>query len=334
MTLFGIDVSAFQGHPDWAKVYEDGIRFAFSKATQGTTYTASTWTYDQAETLALADGEDFLPGTYHFLSATEDPAAQARYFVDKLSSPEKMAIALDVERYVDSAGRTQKPTAAQAKTFVGEFRRLLPGHPILGYVPRWYWNELGEPDLSFFSALWQSAYVSGSAAPTSLFSHVSDAMWAGYGGSAVAVLQFSSSGRVDGVDGSVDVNAYRGTLAALRDATLPTAVPSPPPGPEPKPGTVPIPSPPLRPDGELGPLTLKALQAVLAFRTHQIVAVDGRRSVAFIRVLQLYLGVAVDGIWGRRTTMAIQRRVGTTPDGDLGPITIRALQRSLNAGKF
>lgn len=334
MTLYGIDVSAYQGRPSWSDIYAAGIRFSFSKVTQGTTYVASTWAFDESESLALADEKDFLPGAYHFLSATEDPIYQARFFVSKLKSPEKMAIALDVERYVDSAGHTQKPTAGQARAFVEEFRSLLPGHPILGYVPRWYWNELGQPDLSFFSALWQSAYVSGSGAPTALFSHVSGAAWAGFGGSHVAVLQFSATGRVSGVDGSVDVNAFQGTLAELRALTLPTAAPVPVPGPEPKPGTVPIPAPPLRPDGELGPVTIEALQAVLAFRTHRAVVIDGRRTAQFIKALQLFLGVTADGDWGRRTTMALQRRVGTTPDGNLGPITIRALQRAINAGKF
>jgi GH25 family lysozyme M1 (1,4-beta-N-acetylmuramidase) len=329
MTIYGVDVSAFQGKPDWPKIQAAGISFAFAKATQGTTYTASTWAFDQDGMLGLSG---FLPGAYHFLSDSDDPAAQCRYFVGKLKSPEKMAIGLDIERWKDSAGKVHKPTAAQAKAWATEFRRLLPGHPLLGYVPHWYWEELGKPALTFVDALWASSYVSGSGTPAALFAKTAATQWASYGSRAVALLQYSASGHVAGVDGSVDVDAYQGTLEELAALTLVSVAPNQPP-PPPVTG-LPIPHPLLDVDGGRGKLTVMALQAATAWRLHVSTPVDGTLSKAFVRLLQLYLKVKVDGELGPETTRALQKKLGVPPDGEWGAGTTRALQRALNGGKF
>lgn len=326
MTIFGIDVSAYQGKPNWSAIQESGIGFAFAKATQGTGYTSSSWAYDQDHTLAL---QDFAPGAYHFLSATDDPAEQARYFVGRLKNPGSMMIALDIERYKDSAGVTRKPTAGQGRAWAEEFRRLVPGHPLLGYIPKWYWDELGKPDLSFFDALWASSYVSGSGTPADLFSKTFSRQWASYGGRDVGILQFGASGHVTGVEGPVDVDAYMGTLNGLRALTLPLTILQPVPeiGP-------PIPVPALKVDGELGKKTITTLQVVTAWWLHVTIPLDGVLSKSFIRFLQFHLSVNADGVLGEITIRALQKKVGSTQDGEWGPATTRDLQRALNAGRF
>jgi lysozyme len=328
MTLFGIDVASYQGTPNWAKVQASGIAYAFAKATQGTAYASSVWNYDETEMMKL---KDFLPGSYHFLSATDDPVAQAQYFVAKLKSPQDFAIALDVERYT-SGGVVRKPTAAMAREWVGEFRRLLPGHPIIGYFPRWYWNEENRPDLGFFDTLWASAYVPGSGTPNELFSKSSETPWTPFGGRSVQLLQFSSNGAVPGIAGPVDLDAFRGTLLDLRALSLPLSVPQP--APVPPAGHAPVPLPPLAVDGILGPKTVKALQRCIAFRLSLSIPVDGILSSNFVRHLQRYLKVTVDGVLGPITKKAIQKKAVVTQDGVMGSITIKALQRRLNAGAF
>jgi GH25 family lysozyme M1 (1,4-beta-N-acetylmuramidase) len=325
MTIYGMDVSAFQGTPSWTAIQASGIGFAFAKATQGTTYTASSWAFDQDHMLALPD---FVPGAYHFLSATDDPAAQARYFVGKLRDPNAMMIGLDIERYKDGTV-TRKPTAAQGKAWAAEFRRLVPGHPLMGYIPRWYWDELGGPSLTFVDALWASSYVSGSGAPADLYGRTTTRQWDGYGGRDVGILQFSASGRVPGVDGSVDLNAYTGSPGGLRALALPS--PNLPTPPETGP---PIPVPALEVDGDLGKKTIMALQAATAWRLHTSTSVDGKLSAPFTRLLQLYLKVKVDGVIGPETSRALQKKLGAFQDGEWGPVTTRDLQRALNAGRF
>jgi peptidoglycan hydrolase-like protein with peptidoglycan-binding domain len=81
-------------------------------------------------------------------------------------------------------------------------------------------------------------------------------------------------------------------------------------------------------DGELGPLTWKALQRVLG------VPADGEPGPVTYAALQRRVGSTPDGELGPRTVKALQLRVGVTPDGEWGPRTTQALQRALNAGTF
>lgn len=222
MTIYGVDVASYQGNPSWSRVYEAGVRFAFSKVTQSTNYVNPTWSHNKAGMLGL--GDRFLGGAYHFLHGG-DGAAQARFFLSKAGDVSKLAVALDVE-----AGGAD---AATSRAWVKEFKRLTGGHPVIGYYPRWYWDQTGRPDLSFFDTIWQSRYVSGSGSPTGLFSRVPAAWWTTFGSEPISILQFSSSGTVAGISGHCDVNAYRGTLAELRALALGT--PQSPPAPVPKP---------------------------------------------------------------------------------------------------
>lgn len=213
--IFGLDVSSYQGSVDWKKAWNAGIRFGFSKVTQSTNYLNPTWHHNLAGMTSLGSG--FVPGAYHFLTAGNG-AGQARYFVQAVGGASKcrqLAIALDVEPTTGSS-----PSIADAKAWVSEFRALVPGHPVIGYVPGWYHSEIGHPSLTFLDVIWQSNYVTGSGSPSALYAKAGQARWAGYGGRSVSILQFSSSGRVSGVSGDCDVNAYRGTAAQLRALTI------------------------------------------------------------------------------------------------------------------
>lgn len=210
--LFGVDVASWQGKPDWDKVRGAGIRFAFSKVTEGTGYTNPTWAHNRAGMLAL---EGFVPGAYHFLRADSDAAAQARHFHRQAGDLSAFAVALDVE-----PSDTSRPTAAQAKAWVEEYKRLSGGHPVIGYFPRWYWEQIGRPDLSFFDTIWQSRYVDGTGGPEELYAKVPQSWWEPHGGEPISILQFTSSATVPGIAGHVDANAFRGTLDQLHTLAL------------------------------------------------------------------------------------------------------------------
>lgn len=209
MAIYGVDVASYQGRPSWPAIRNSGVRFAFSKVTESTNYVNPTWAHNKAGMAAL--GEDFLPGAYHFLHGGNG-AAQARYFLDHAGDLDGFAVALDVE--ASGAG------AATAREWVAEFKRLTGGHPVIGYYPRWYWEQTGRPDLSFFDSIWQSRYVNGSGTPSQLYSGVPASWWTAFGGEPISILQFSSSGTVPGISGRCDVNAYRGTLDQLKALAL------------------------------------------------------------------------------------------------------------------
>jgi GH25 family lysozyme M1 (1,4-beta-N-acetylmuramidase) len=208
MPIYGVDVASYQGRPDWRKVYDARIRFAFSKVTESTNHTNPAWSHNRAGMLALSD---FLPGAYHFLHGGNG-AAQARYFLSETGDLGRFAVALDVE--------ASGANAATARDWVAEFKERTGGHPVIGYYPRWYWEQTGRPDLSFFDSVWQSHYVSGSGSVSSLYGRVPAAWWATFGGEPISLLQYSSSATVPGITGRCDVNAYRGTLDQLRALAL------------------------------------------------------------------------------------------------------------------
>lgn len=209
MPIYGVDVASYQGKPSWPSVADSGVRFAFSKVTQGTGYVNPTWAYNRAGMTALGGG--FLPGAYHFLEGGNG-AAQARHFLDRAGDLSGFAVALDVE----ASGADAKT----ARDWVAEFKDRTGGHPVLGYYPRWYWEETGRPDLSFFDTLWQSHYVSGAGSPAGLYDKVPGSFWEPYGAEQISILQYSSSATVPGISGRCDVNAFRGTLDQLKALTL------------------------------------------------------------------------------------------------------------------
>ena len=74
----GLDVSAAQGSVDWQAAYNNGARFAYVKATEGTSYTNPSFSqqYNGSYNIGM------IRGAYHFAHPdSSSGAAQADYFV-------------------------------------------------------------------------------------------------------------------------------------------------------------------------------------------------------------------------------------------------------------
>jgi hypothetical protein len=87
-------------------------------------------------------------------------------------------------------------------------------HVALSYIPRWYWQEIGSPDLTGVPGLVASDYVDGSGYASVLYPGDNSDLWAGYGGVEPAILQFTDSAEVAGQ--TVDADAYIGTADELQ----------------------------------------------------------------------------------------------------------------------
>ena len=77
--LPGMDVSSYQGNVNWSAAWNNGARFAYVKATEGTYYTNPSFAqqYNGSYTVGM------IRGSYHFARPdTTTGAAQANYFVD------------------------------------------------------------------------------------------------------------------------------------------------------------------------------------------------------------------------------------------------------------
>jgi glycosyl hydrolase family 25 len=201
VTIFGLDVSHHQnGNPDFVRARAEGIEFVFIKATQGATFVDDRFVANVKA--ATAAGQ--LVAAYHYVTAADSIAAQ----VDNIraSVPSNLPVILDVE--------ANSGTIPRVRTLVGLLREA--GYRVpLSYIPRWYWQSIGSPDLSGLPPLWSSRY------PDTRVGNLADewagtpaAYWNGYGGLDVAVLQFTSSARVAGY-APLDANAYRGTRQQL-----------------------------------------------------------------------------------------------------------------------
>lgn len=104
-------------------------------------------------------------------------------------------------------------------------------------------------------------------------------------------------------------------------------------------------------DGQIGPATIRALQAALSTPVDGIVSnqrakyrkhwpacmssvwhLSTHGSSPMIAALQRVCGCDADGIAGPATCRALQARLGVSVDGICGPNTAKALQRRLNNG--
>lgn len=78
-TVEGVDVSSHQGNVNWSSLWSSGVKFAYVKATEGTSYTNPYFTqqYNGSYNIGM------IRGAYHFaLPDNSSGAAQANYFVD------------------------------------------------------------------------------------------------------------------------------------------------------------------------------------------------------------------------------------------------------------
>lgn len=222
MTLFGWDASDF----DWARgpmdldaARADGIDFFTHKATEGTS--TKHVRYGQAMNRARAAGIPFL-GAY-IVIRSGNVAAQVDYFLSYLDGqtpwwramPE-FFIQVDLEHWdYDQVSPGQGVAAC-------ELLRQRSGKRVVLYAPQWaYGNTIGGDD-----PLWASAYGGNPAVPyRQAYPGDGDGKrWQAYSGRTPVFLQYGST-TVIGRQGTCDANAFRGSLADLRQLITGSANP-------------------------------------------------------------------------------------------------------------
>lgn len=260
LPMFGIDVSRHQGGKiDWAKVKASGIQFMIARASLSTTADDQ---YRANIKRARVAGVPVL-GAYHFLypAKTISAATQAQFFVDRIGSAEGLLTMLDVE--TDRNRKTHEVFMArinEVRLFAETFASLTGGHPLILYAPGWYWKgHIDNPFAADLGPLNQSRYVDVvldkkkniiAMPPKDAFAKVPKAWFnVSHGGwSKATFLQFTSSGKVPGCHGRIDIDAFQGTLEDLRRLTTAHAVPAPAAGAAPAAAAaVPVPVSPVAP---------------------------------------------------------------------------------------
>ncbi|MEC1262553.1 GH25 family lysozyme [Bacillus swezeyi] len=191
MRIKGIDVSHWQGNIDWKKVAADGIKFAFIKATEGTTLKDEKFETN----VSGSNAAGIKTGAYHFarFGSKSEALAEAEFFlsvVKKVNLSYPLVLDLEVnQRNVSKSVLTDAAVAFLLEVEkAGYFAMFYSGKSFLE-------NCLDESKLKPF-ALWVARY-------NSVLGRHAD------------IWQYSSSGKVSGISGNVDMNiCYRDGLRA------------------------------------------------------------------------------------------------------------------------
>ncbi|MGE3267142.1 MAG: GH25 family lysozyme [Chloroflexota bacterium] len=219
--LRGIDVASHQGAVDWTAVAASGVTFGFTKATGGTWYRNPTFAANWLGIKAAG----LVRGAYHYafeLSGAswpgDGPEAEAAYFVAELQRSGGIVpgdlLALDIE---DTRVPDDEPLGDWCLRWCREVERLAGVRPFI-YTGAWYSQPHRLQDVPTLRAypLWIAAYQQSLPSVP--------APW-----DRIAIWQHSSTGRVPGISGNVDLNVFDGSrdeLLALGKPGAETGVPS------------------------------------------------------------------------------------------------------------
>lgn len=119
----GIDVSSYQGEIEWEQFQKQGIKFAFIKATEGSTfvdkYFEKNWEGAENTTLRI--------GVYHFFSYDSEGKTQAQNFIKTVPiNKQALPPVIDVEFYGDKA--KNPPNRSQVEKELQTMVKILEEH--------------------------------------------------------------------------------------------------------------------------------------------------------------------------------------------------------------
>jgi lysozyme len=192
--LSGIDVSKWQGTVDWKSVQQAGVEFAFVRATYGTSEVDSSFNENWQATKEAG----IIRGAYHFFLAAEDAAEQAEFFIRTVGSlgPGDLPPVIDVE----SGSGVSSNLVVDIQTWLSTVAEGLSRTPIIYTAPS-YWNANVTGGFANYP-LWVAEY--GVSAPRAVNGWDDWTFW-----------QYSSTGKVNGVSGDVDLDYFNGTAQAF-----------------------------------------------------------------------------------------------------------------------
>jgi lysozyme len=198
----GIDVSKYQLDIDWLEVKKAGTRFAFIKATEGGDHLDSSFrdNWDGAKEAGVPRG------AYHFVFWCRPAKDQIRWFIRNVpKDPDALPPVLDVEWNHKSSCRKPSPEKARAK--MREMLKAFHAHygkkPVI-YTDITFHEDVLEGTTEFDDyPFWVRSVA---AKPHARYENRPWEFW-----------QFTATGRVPGIRGDVDRNAFFGSEKQFRD---------------------------------------------------------------------------------------------------------------------
>lgn len=183
----GIDISAHNGDIDMVKVRKEGIEFVFIKASEGVDFRDSRF----LENYTKARRAGMKIGVYHFFRFDRNGIDQARNLIGAIGRRHlDLGVAIDVEDHGNAKG-VDSLSIAKRLTEMVEFLNLA------GYRVTFYSNRDGYPDYLRQTVpgapLWICSFTPMPA----------DMEW--------TFWQYDHRGKVNGIEGYVDLNAFCGS---------------------------------------------------------------------------------------------------------------------------
>lgn len=197
--VHGIDTSRWQSDVDWATARENGVNFAFIKATEGGDGVDPAF----AENWHAAQRAGVARGAYHFFYHCRPASEQAEWFIRNVPrAAGALPPVLDIEWTPFSPTCTTRRPAAEIRAEARDFLNAVQSHygqrPIIYSTVDFYQeNELWKLGPYPF---WLRS-VAGH--PTEVYGNRPFAFW-----------QYTSTGLVPGVSGETDLNVFAGTRRA------------------------------------------------------------------------------------------------------------------------
>lgn len=193
----GIDVSSWQSGIDVSQMSD--VEFVIAKATEGTSYVNPDC--DRVYHDAKDSGKK--TGVYHY-ATTGDAIAQAEYFVDNISGYiGESVLVLDYESSAVDQG------VGWAKDWLDAVYNMTGVKPVIymsnSVIHRYDWTDVSEQ-----YSLWNAGYYAGYA---TIYGFIENPPL--YGGldefsDNTPLYQYTSSGRLNGWSGNLDLNIFYG----------------------------------------------------------------------------------------------------------------------------
>lgn len=195
--VHGIDLSRHNQGIDWQRVKRSGVDFAFIKATEG----KDDRDVRYRELWRAARRAGIPRSAYHFYYFCASPESQAQNYIRAVPKGERsLPPILDVEWNPDSPSCRKRPAASIVVNRLKRWLTVVEKHygqkPIIYTTVDFHRENLASGALPGYQYWLRSV----KAEPKFI-----------YGSRRWTFWQYTGTGKVPGIEGQVDINAYRGS---------------------------------------------------------------------------------------------------------------------------
>lgn len=203
--LFGIDVAHHEGIIDWKRVAAAGVKYAFLKASEASTFKDKRYKSNRAGCAA----NDIPSGGYHFFRPHAPVSNQVKNFVSMVGAMQEGELppVLDLEVPESWRNLSLKQRLNITRAWLDGVENALGVKPIIYLSSSFVGDVLGSDKFLANYVLWLAHYTKA-ANPRVPEPWKSSSSW--------TFWQYSETGRVDGIkDDLVDLNRFNGNGEAL-----------------------------------------------------------------------------------------------------------------------